>query len=133
MFAFAFVFFCICILCICIFCIYILCTVHLHDYDYSVLVAALSTGAATNLRRVEKENGDRDFGREEDEMAEGGQGGTLPGDLPTSFIGFIFKNADNFLLVLFFKNDDMFLFSSKESNIKHSQPVSIVCFYWFHL
>ena len=75
-----------------------------------MLVAALSTGAATNLRRVEKENGDRDFGREEDEMAEGGQGGTLPGDLPTSFIGFIFKNADNFYWFYFSKMTTCFYF-----------------------
>jgi hypothetical protein len=50
-------------------------------------VAALSTGAATNLRRV-KENWDRDFGREEDEMAEVGQGRTLSGDLLSKFLYF---------------------------------------------
>ena len=49
------------------------------------MVALLTTcGGATNLGRVKK-NGNRDFGREEDEVAELGQGRTLSGDLSTKF------------------------------------------------
>ena len=57
-------------------------------------------GASTNLRG-EKENGDGDFGREEDEVAEVGQDGTLSGDLSYKFLlVFIFKTCRQVFIFL---------------------------------
>ena len=57
-------------------------------------------GASTNLRG-EKENGDGDFGREEDEVAEVGQDGTLSGDLLYKFLlVFIFKTCRQVFIFL---------------------------------